>query len=58
MCESKMEWMRYLLLDQALALLSSEFELEKHLTLDQVCFYSTSPWIPHIQRSEGFWEST
>lgn len=35
-----MEWMRYLTLDQALALLSNKFDLEKHLTLDQVYFYS------------------
>ena len=33
-----MEWMRYLTLDQALVLLSIEFDFEKHLTLDQVYF--------------------
>lgn len=33
-------WMRYLRLDQALVFLLGEFDLEKHLTLDQVCFFS------------------
>lgn len=34
----RVEWMRYLTLDQAPALLLIEFGFEKHLTLDQVCF--------------------
>lgn len=36
----EVEWMRYLTFDQALALLLIVFDFEKHLTLDQVCFYS------------------